>query len=74
MGLNEKNIIATLGEHTGLLKGIHEQLRIQGEKIDRLDERLRLVEQRSVRNGLVSGAIISGIINVGIRLFYSLRP
>ena len=67
--MDTKDIVSTLGELKGITLSMNQRLLNMDSKIDKIDERLRIVEQRSIRNGLVGGALISGIINVGLKLF-----
>ncbi|SDO03885.1 hypothetical protein SAMN04488516_11725 [Desulfonauticus submarinus] len=65
----EKDLLEKLGEHTGILQGIQNTLNSHTQKLNTIDDRLREVEIKSAKNGLISGAIISTIINAGMQFF-----
>ncbi|MCV6583977.1 MAG: hypothetical protein OIF47_00430 [Marinibacterium sp.] len=53
-----------LGEITAHLKNLNAKMDAQGEKIDRMDTRLRAVETKSA----ISGAVAGGVVGVGLAL------
>ena len=63
----DKELIEKLGEHSGLLQGIQNTLEAHTQKLDKIDTRLRNVEIKSAKNGLISGAIVSTIISAGMQ-------
>lgn len=66
--MDVKEIVSSIGELKGITIGINQQITQIHRKLDNIDERLRVVEQRSLKNGLMGGAVISAIINVGLKL------
>ena len=54
--MNNNEIGLILGEIRGELKGIHQAQSKQHAKLESIDGRLRTVESKAARNGLVMGA------------------
>lgn len=53
-----------LGEIKGLVQSLKDGQDLTNSRLDRMDERLRTVEQRAALNGAVSG----GVMGVGMAL------
>ncbi|MCT4654376.1 MAG: hypothetical protein N4A65_01065 [Cohaesibacter sp.] len=51
-----------LGEIKGLLKGLNDKVDGLDSRLEKQDERLRLVEKRSITNSVIT----SGVISIGI--------
>lgn len=68
--MNDQHLML-LGEIKGIVQGLkagqetaNDQLKALGQRVDQVDERLRVVEQRSAVMGAVSG----GAMAIGIQL------
>lgn len=55
----ERSELLLLGRIDGKLDGISEQLNSQDQRLDKIDDRLRSVEQKAAINGAVSGSVVS---------------
>ena len=60
----EPQELLLLGRMDGKLDGISTHLKAQDERLDKIDDRLRVVEQRAA----VAGALSGGAMSVGIAL------
>ena len=56
------DIYSQLGEIKGLLTGLDSKVDCLDRRLEKQDERLRLVEKRSITNSVIT----SGVISVGI--------
>lgn len=61
--MDSKELIL-LGQIDGKLDGISKDVSSQNERLDKIDERLRVVEQKAA----VTGAISGGAISIGMAL------
>lgn len=60
----ESKELILLGQIDGKLDGIKDQISEQKDRLDQIDERLRVVEQKAA----VTGAISGGAISIGMAL------
>jgi hypothetical protein len=68
--LMEREELILLGKIDGKIDGISDHLKAQDQRLDAIDERLRVVEQKAAVTGAISGGAISvgmAIIIEGVR-------
>jgi len=59
---DNEEIMRSLGRLEGQMAALQETAKNTAEKVDTMDSRLRTVESRTIRNGLLSGTLAGGVM------------